>query len=197
MQRPAGRVRRDAKDCGAEPESSGEGARSTTALRAGDHAPDIRLSDASGQPTSLIATLKYRPAVVSFLSGRRGTISGQLSAVGQHLDDIETAGGVILAVTPIVEPAAKYHYGLKILHDAGSGVASAYGLCPPPINSSSAHVLAASDPADHGPIPATFVVDQRSRIILSLTDAPFDNNLVPTNVVSVLNALRRRKGRTS
>ena len=195
MQRPTGRAQRNSTEPKAQPESGGEDTRLTMALRAGDRAPDIRLSDVSGKMTSLIFALESGPVVVSFLSGRSGTLSGQLNAISEHLADIEAAEGTVLAISP-VEPNGSERYMFKILHDVGSSVATAYGLCAPPIEHAPAQISPAVDPRTYGPIPATFVVDQRSRIILSLTEVSFDNNLVPTNVVSALNALRRRKGKT-
>jgi peroxiredoxin len=169
-------------------EGSARSRRAGSALRAGDIAPEFRLVDHSGQAFSLRSALKAGPVVLSFLSGRPAEISGELDALDTHAADIARAGASTLALSPITIPAARSSVAFRVLHDAESGVASAYGLCPSPITP-----VRPTDHTSEVPIPATFVIDQGSRIVISLTDVCFHNQIVRTNVIGTLLALRRRR----
>lgn len=170
----------------------------TASLRAGDFAPEFRLSDADGRIVSLSATLKSGPVVLCFLDTRAADDAfGELQAMARHAGGIIESGATILALSPHSAAWASPIARLKVLVDAGRNVASAYRLCPPPPGSqSTADTLEGNSQFDKGgmkePVPATFVINQHSRIVLSLIDAAFDNGIVPANVMAALHALHRR-----
>jgi peroxiredoxin len=171
----------------------------TTSLRAGDYAPDFRLSDTDGRVISLSATLKSGPVVLCFLDARdEKDRFAELEAFGQYAEGIEKLGASLLGLSSDPATFASPTAQFKALVDTGGSVASAYGLCPPAAGTRPAAATAPerSSQADEanirGPVPATFLIDQRSRIVLSLVDAAFDSEIVPLNVMGALQALRRR-----
>lgn len=191
MRRPASKSVEDKEVFEAERQTSADSSRANTSLRAGDRAPNFRLANANGQIVSLASALKHGPAVVSFLHDRSGAPTAELEALQALSLAIDCAWGTILALSPeSVQNASSYDF--DILRDLESRVANAYGL------STSLGILAgpASDNREFGrvgTIPATFIIDQRSRIVLSLVDVGFDNELVPQNVVCALRAMHRRQ----
>lgn len=172
--------------------------KATSSLRAGDFAPEFRLSDADDRMVSLSATLKSGPVVLCFLDARDANDGyEELQALTRYAGGIAESGATIIALSPHPAAFVPAIARLKLLVDAGRDVASAYRLCLPPSGlRSTTETLEVSSQSDQGgmqePVPATFVIDQNSRIVLSLIDAAFDNGIVPVNVMAALHALHRR-----
>ncbi|HLZ67427.1 MAG TPA: redoxin domain-containing protein [Aliidongia sp.] len=201
MRNPTNGATSDAAKYPGEPERSSAHGRLVSSLRAGDHAPEFRLDDGTGQIVSLFATLKTGPAVLSFLDSRDGSdLSSQLRALNDHAGRIAGYGASLLALSSIAPPSAPPSPRFKVLLDAGCDVASAYGLYPPPrtpLRQSSRAPrpnVEAATAAGPSPVPATFVISESAKIVMSLTDAAFDREIVSANVVSTLEALRLRQG---
>jgi peroxiredoxin len=154
---------------------------SPQALRAGDHAPDFTLPDHDGHLVSLTSDLENGPAILSFLDGRRRTdADAQLLALTICSAQIVGHGAAVLAISPAARSRVEGAGAFRVLHDAGSLVAGSYGL----FRSTEA-----------GTVPATFVIDQGSTIVMSLINAAPASDQVCVNVVSALSALRRIEGR--
>lgn len=206
MQKPTDRLAGTSKGCAAESESSTGCTRSGGARRAGDRAPDFRLPDDDGRLVSLSRTLKTGPAVLAFLGeSERLDLGIQLQALTDHSAQIAQFGASVLAISPIAPMRPQPSRSFNLLHDAGSAVANAYGLCPSLAGGLHHHFPESSVQPDderrtaehsHGSIPAAFVVNQAATIIMSLTDATFCSDFVPDNVVCTLAAVRQRKNRT-
>lgn len=146
-------------------------------LRAGDHAPDFILPVCSGGTASLADHLQTGPVILSFLGGRHaGDLDAQLRALSACASRIAMLGGSVLAVSPGPRPHVG---GLHLLHDAGCIIAGHYGLCRSSTTAS---------------VPATFLIDQNAKIILSLIDAAPGSDLPCTNALGALAALRRIAG---
>ena len=102
-------------------------------LAPGDHAPDFTLPDQHGDPVTL-SDLRGRTVVLYFYP--RANTSGctvQACGVRDHRSDYETAGAVVLGVSPDpVKAVAKFDetHGLRfpLLADEDHAVAEAYGV---------------------------------------------------------------------
>lgn len=163
-----------------ELESSQRTGRACSTLRAGDTAPDFYLEDNDGLTVSLASALSVGPVMLSFLTEGPGDLPTKLAMLNAHLADIAGAGASILIFSPSRLSALYAPTPVRILHDVGSAVANSYGLC--------AGARASSDI-----VPATFIVDQSARIVMSLTDACIDHEMVLTNAVGTLRALQHRQ----
>jgi peroxiredoxin len=201
MRNPTNGSTSDAGKYPDEPEHSSAHGRLVSSLRAGDYAREFRLDDGTGQVVSLLATLKTGPVVLSFLDSRDGSgLSSQLRALNDHSGRIAAHGASLLALSSIAPPPVPSTPRFKVLLDAGCDVASAYGLYPPPRKplrqSSGAPWPDVEAAMDSGacPVPATFVISESAKIVMSLTDAAFDREVVSANVAGALEALRLRKG---
>ncbi|MCA8909383.1 MAG: redoxin domain-containing protein [Rhodospirillaceae bacterium] len=158
--------------------------RSGRTLRAGDRAPRFRLVDEAQQPVTLTDELQHGPVVLSFLAG-----DGAAQAIGrlaQWAGRIAEAGGSLFAVLPDVPASAPDAPEMRVLHDAGSRVAGAYGLRPPETGGP-------ANPPGHpeAGLPATFVIDRQAHIALSLTHASVTDEVVAETVLTAVAALGR------
>jgi len=103
------------------------------ALGPGEQAPDFTLPDQHGNPVKL-SNLK-RQTVVLYFYPKADTpgCTTQACSVRDHRTDYETAGAVVLGVSPDpVKPIAKfdekYGLGFPLLSDEDHAVAEAYGV---------------------------------------------------------------------
>jgi peroxiredoxin len=150
-------------------------------LRAGDHAPNFALPDQDGRRVSLTGILEHGPVILTFLEGRKqADAEAQLQAFTRCATAIAEHGGLVVAISPVARSRVTGTGAFAVLHDARAAVAGRYGLCRS---------------RKTGTVPATFVIDRRSTIVLSLTAAVAGSNLTCVNVVSALAALRRIAGR--
>jgi thioredoxin-dependent peroxiredoxin len=102
-------------------------------IEAGDEAPDFTLPDQNGDPVSL-SQLRGKTVVLYFYP--KADTSGctiQACGVRDHRTDYESAGAVVLGVSPDpVKAVAKFDekYGLQfpLLADEDHAVAEAYGV---------------------------------------------------------------------
>jgi peroxiredoxin Q/BCP len=99
----------------------------------GDTAPDFVLPDQHGNPVKL-ADLKGQTVVLYFYpKADTPGCTTQACSVRDHRTDYETAGAVVLGVSPDpVKPIAKfdekYGLGFPLLSDEDHAVAEAYGV---------------------------------------------------------------------
>ena len=99
----------------------------------GDTAPDFTLSDQHGNPVTL-SGLKGQTVVLYFYpKADTPGCTTQACSVRDHRTDYETAGAVVLGVSPDpVKPIAKfdekYGLGFPLLSDEDHAVAEAYGV---------------------------------------------------------------------
>jgi thioredoxin-dependent peroxiredoxin len=103
------------------------------ALGPGDTAPDFTLSDQHGDAVTL-SGLKGQTVVLYFYpKADTPGCTTQACSVRDHRTDYETAGAVVLGVSPDpVKPIAKfdekYGLGFPLLSDEDHAVAEAYGV---------------------------------------------------------------------
>jgi thioredoxin-dependent peroxiredoxin len=103
------------------------------ALEAGDQAPDFNLPDQHGNPVKL-ADLRGQTVVLYFYpKADTPGCTTQACSVRDHRTDYESAGAVVLGVSPDpVKPIAKfdekYGLGFPLLSDEDHSVAEAYGV---------------------------------------------------------------------
>ncbi len=103
------------------------------ALEPGDQAPDFTLPDQHGAPVTL-SDLKGQTVVLYFYpKADTPGCTTQACSVRDHRTDYETAGAVVLGVSPDpVKPIAKfdekYGLGFPLLSDEDHSVAEAYGV---------------------------------------------------------------------
>jgi thioredoxin-dependent peroxiredoxin len=103
------------------------------ALEPGDKAPDFTLSDQEGNPVSL-SGLRGKPVVLYFYpKADTPGCTTQACGVRDHRADYDTAGAVVLGVSPdpvkkIAKFADKFTLGFPLLADEDHAVAEAYGV---------------------------------------------------------------------
>ncbi len=152
---------------------------SAQAVRAGDHAPDFSLPDHNGIWVSLATMVANGPVILSFLDGwNPADADAQFQALIDCVPQVALHGASVLAVSPAARACPPGTGTIHLLRDAGSVVAERYRLCPS---------------ANAGAVPATFIINQDSMIVLSLIDGTQDGNLICAVVASALAALRRIK----
>jgi peroxiredoxin len=127
-----------------------------------------------------------------------------LQALQRVLPQITGLGAEIVAIssqTPdqSLSTAEKNGITFPVLSDVGSSTATAFGIASEvaeesrPIYLQFGHAL----PDKNGdeswtlPIPATYVVDHDGTIALAFLDVDYRNRLEPTDVLTVLRALRK------
>ena len=102
-------------------------------LEIGDVAPDFTLPDQNGDPVTL-STLRGRSVVLYFYpKADTPGCTTQACGVRDHRADYETAGAVVLGVSPDVQRKiarfdAKFGLGFPLLGDEDHSVAEAYGV---------------------------------------------------------------------
>ncbi len=175
--------------------------------RAGEQAPDFRLSDPRGGTVSLWALLRAGPVVLSFYRGDWCPYCGfELEALTKIHPEIERFGAKLVAVSPQKpELLAAVHEKLPFAlgTDPGCRVARAYGVAYPlpkilrPIYAGSGHALPDVNASGDWmlPLPATYIIDRTGEIVLSFVDVNYRNRLEPGEFMPVLASLQRQRGK--
>ncbi len=102
-------------------------------LQIGDNAPDFTLPDQDGNPVSL-SGLRGKTVVLYFYpKADTPGCTTQACGVRDHRADYDTAGAVVLGVSPdpvknIAKFDQKYGLGFPLLGDEDHSVAEAYGV---------------------------------------------------------------------
>jgi peroxiredoxin len=179
---------------------------SSRALKAGDHAPNFRLQDSEGNNFSLAERLKEGPVVVSFYRGDWCPYCNvELRRLAEKNREIEALGAALVAISPGYGEATNVNHAADDLPfvklvDPGSKVARAYGVTfDVAISAQDLYTRygmalpAVKDASDLKlPLPATYVIDQNSRIVLSFIDVDYRHRLEPEALVAALNGLKAR-----
>ena len=171
-----------------------------TALKAGDRAPPIALTNAKGAVVDIKSLLSRGPVIVTFYRGGWCPYCNlELRAFQQILPEIRAAGASLVAISPeqpddTLSTAEKNALDFEVLSDVGQKVGRAFGL-----------VYTFSDelkwayrefgldiPAKNGadewalPISATYVIRQDRTIAYAYTDADFRDRAEPADVLKAL-----------
>jgi peroxiredoxin len=164
------------------------------ALQEGDRAPNFRLPDAQGGSVELSALLRQGPVVLIFYRGLWCPYCNlAVRAYQRSLPQLRALGANLMAVSPQTpdnsqSTAERNDLSYPVLSDVGLHVARAYGLAfdlPPELvelyrrqwhndlvkwNGAGGWSL---------PIPATYLIQQDSRIALAHVDPDYRDRLEP------------------
>ncbi len=170
----------------------------------GDVAPAFTLPNVRGETVALRDLLGEGPVVLSFYRGGWCPYCNlELRALQQALQQIETLGARLVAVSPEVpdqslSTAEKAELTFEVLSDVGNAVARDFGLVFAlaedlrPVY----HSWGLDIPAHNGddryetPIPATYVIAADGTIVQSFVDADYTKRMEPSDVVAALEALK-------
>lgn len=171
-----------------------------TALKAGDHAPEIVLSNAVGKTVHVGALLKRGPVIVTFYRGGWCPFCNlELKAFEQALPEIKAAGASLVAISPekpddALSTAEKNALSFEVLSDVGQKVGRAFGL----VYVFTEELKRAYEgfgldiPAKNGadewalPISATYLIGQDGKIVYAYTDADYRDRADPHEVLRAL-----------
>ena len=173
-----------------------------TALKAGDRAPDIVLSNAKGDVVDVGALLKRGPVVVTFYRGGWCPYCNlELKAFQDILPQIKAAGASLVAISPekpddTLTTAQKNALSFEVLSDVGQKVGRAFGLVYVFTDElkQAYEGFGLDIPAKNGadewslPISATYVIAQNGRITYAYTDPDYRDRADPQEVLRSLKA---------
>jgi peroxiredoxin len=172
------------------------------ALKAGDQALDFTLTDVRGSTVSLSSLRKSGPVVMSFYRGDWCPYCTlELEALTDLYPGIAGLGASLVAISPQKMHLPAQEIPFLLACDPGSKVARDYGLAfslPDELQAiyqQFGHPLSEMNAAADWvlPIPATYVVAQDGRIVLSFVDVDYRRRLEPTEIVTVLSGLRKTR----
>ncbi|HJY16496.1 MAG TPA: peroxiredoxin-like family protein [Xanthobacteraceae bacterium] len=172
-----------------------------TALKVGDRAPSIVLSNARGDTVDVGTLLKRGPVVVAFYRGGWCPFCNlELRAFQRLLPDIEAAGASLVAISPeklddSLSTAEKNSLTFEVLSDVGQKVGRAFRLVYEFSDElKSAYKEFGLDiPAKNGapsewalPISATYIIDRDGVITYAYTDADYRDRADPIDILTIL-----------
>lgn len=168
------------------------------ALREGDTAPDFELPDAVGDPVRLSDLLTTGPVILSFYRGQWCPFCNlELQALQRALEDVESAGAILVAVSPnkpdiTSSTVEKHALTFPVLSDHDNLVARQFNLVyqMTPENIENYRAKGRDIPAMNGtdrwelPIPATYVIDRDRTIRYAFVDTNHRVRAEPSEVVA-------------
>ena len=179
-----------------------------SALKAGDTLPDATLTDANGKPVSIASLLEKGPLIINFYRGGWCPYCNfELKAYQGLLNDIQSLGGQLVAITPeqpdnslstietnelkfpvLTDNRNEFAQALGLafeLPEKLQKVYAGFGLDLPGRNADSNWVL---------PIPATLVIKSDGEIVLSHVDRNYTKRLEPSDALAALKASLSEQG---
>jgi peroxiredoxin len=180
---------------------------SAKGLNVGQHAPDFALPDATGQKIHLSEELKKGPVIVSFYRGGWCPYCNlELRAYQTIIDDINKAGGQLIAISPespdqSLSTKEKNELTFHLLTDKGNHTAEKYNLVyrmPDYLIElyKKLNLNLESHNEDNSwtlPISATFVISQDSIIEYEYTKADYKQRAEPSEVLNKLKELSKQE----
>jgi peroxiredoxin len=171
-----------------------------TALKAGDRAPPIALTNAKGTLVDVKSLLSRGPVIVTFYRGGWCPYCNlELRAFQKILPEIKAAGASLVGISPerpddTLSTAEKNALDFEVLSDIGQKVGRAFGLVYTFSDElkSAYREFGLDIPGKNGadewalPISATYVIGQDGRIIYAYTDADYRDRAEPADVLKVL-----------
>jgi peroxiredoxin len=170
----------------------------STALKAGDAAPDLTLPNALGHNVTLSTLWRERPLIIVFYRGGWCPYCNlELRAWQQTLAKVNTLGARVVAISPqtpdnSLTTAEKNALAFDVLSDssleAARGFGVAFDLSPELIELYSG--VGNDLPVLNGngrwtlPVPATFVIDTHGVIVYADIDVDYRNRAEPDEVLS-------------
>lgn len=169
----------------------------SSAMKAGQFAPDFVLPNIDGKAVRLSDVLRNGPTIVSFYRGGWCPYCNlELRAYQALAEEMNAAGVQMLAISPQKpdESAAtvkKNGLGFQVLSDLGSTVSKQFGIAFDlaeelrPIYTRLGHALPDFNGADWVlPIPATYVIGTDRKIILAHVDTDYRSRLEPSDAIA-------------
>lgn len=169
------------------------------ALGEGDTAPDFELPNAVGEPVRLSDLLETGPVILSFYRGQWCPFCNlELQALQQAIEDVESAGATLVAVSPnkpdiTLSTVEKHALTFPVLSDHDNQVARQFNLVyeMTPENIENYSAKGRDVPAMNGtdkwelPIPATYVIDRDRIIRYAFVDTNHRVRAEPSEVIAV------------
>jgi len=187
----------------AELDASGTAER---ALREGATAPDFELPNAVGEMVRLSNLIRLGPVILSFYRGQWCPFCNlELRALQEAMEDIESAGATLVAVSPntpdnSMTMVEKHGLSFPVLSDHDNRVANQFNLVYEMTAENIENYrekgrdVAAMNGSDKWelPIPATYVIDGDRVIRYAFVDSNHRVRAEPAEVVRVAAALAGR-----
>jgi peroxiredoxin len=171
-----------------------------TALRAGDRAPPIVLTNAKGTLVDIESLRGRGPVIVTFYRGGWCPYCNlELRAFQQILPEIKAAGASLVAISPekpdgTLSTAEKNALDFEVLSDVGQKVGRAFGLVYTfsdelkwAYQEFGLDIPGKNDAAEWAlPISATYVIGQDGQIAYAYTDADYRDRAEPAEILKHL-----------
>lgn len=176
------------------------------ALKTGDQYIDFELPSISGKKIKLSDKLKDGPIILTFYRGGWCPYCNlQLKAYQNRLEDFKAAGGQLIAVSPESMDSAnstvnKNEIKYEILSDNLNKEARKYGLVFKLSEKLKEVYLKIGLDLEKNqgnnswelPIPATYVIDQKGKIIYSFLNVDYVQRAEPNDIIQVLEKLNKK-----
>ena len=178
---------------------------SKNALKVGDIAPDIKLTNTVGKEVSVYKILEDNDfAVINFYRGVWCPYCNlELKALQDRYDELQNLGAQLVAVSPQTPDASlttkeKNELAYEVLSDTDNKIAKDYGLVFSlaeeirPIYLSFGIDVPSSNGEDSYelPMPATYVINKNKEIIFSFIDEDYTKRGEPQDVVDAIKAAK-------
>jgi peroxiredoxin len=172
-----------------------------SAVKEGDKMPSFELKNALGELVSSDELLKKGPLVISFYRGGWCPFCNlELRALQSVLPDIESEGGVLVAISPelpdnSLSTSEKNELTFPVLSDLNNGVARQFGIVfelPEAVEDLYKNKFGVDLPALNGtekfelPVPATFVAGTGGIIKYANVNVNYMQRTEPADVVAAL-----------
>lgn len=176
------------------------------AVMGGDKAPDFTLPNQEGKKVHLYELLKKGPVVLQWYRGGWCPYCNiQLRALNEALDEIKSAGGTLVAISPqlpdqSVLVATKNTLRFDVLSDVQNKVAKKYNLVVP-MKEKVGDILKQhidfkkyhGDDSMELPFPASYVIDQEGNIQFAFIDPDYKLRAEPQDIIDALKAIAQKK----
>ncbi len=175
------------------------------ALNIGDTAPEFLLPNAVGDEISLYDALLQGPVVlVWYRGGWCPYCNLQLQHIQKKLDEIKSAGGQVIAITPelpdrTMTTKERHKLEFQVLSDIDNKVADRYKLAYSVPDYVVDHYDLSRTLNEHNgndskrlPLAATYIIDRSGVIEYAFLDADYKNRASPEEIITVLKQLKTR-----
>lgn len=183
-------------------------AKDAKGLKVGQQAPEFSAKDAEGNVFALSEELKKGPAVLIFYRGQWCPFCNKhLGEIQENLQQLMEKGATVVAVSPekpeyLQKTAVKTGVRFSLLYDKDYQIADAYDVTFQPGSFSKViynTVLGAklkeahSDDSQQLPIPATYVIDRKGKIVWRHFDPDYKKRSTTDDIVRALELLNNQK----
>ena len=174
-----------------------------SAINIGDTAPEFKLPNAVGSKISLYDTLLAGPVVlVWYRGGWCPYCNLQLQHIQKKLEEIEAAGGQVIAISPelpdkTMTTKERHMLEYQVLSDVDNNVADNYRLAySVPDYVVDHYDLSVTLNEYNGndskrlPLAATYIIARSGVVEYAFLDADYKNRASPEEIITVLNRLK-------